>query len=147
MAFIRVSHASVLVYWKQNSSPLKEELQLSLYNTTLPKFLSHFWRYNSISSHQRICQFSFSVVNMTKNTDITYPTWADFTLGDETCLDRFAVPNPSTVSSHSNSAQHHGGPSLNSSSYDENLRPHHLGSVCREFTSGLASITNLHLSA
>ena len=31
---------------------------------------------------------------------------ADFTLGDETRLDRQAVPNPSTVASHSNSAKH-----------------------------------------
>jgi len=30
----------------------------------------------------------------------------DFTLGDETSLDRLAVPNPSTVTSHSSSAQH-----------------------------------------
>jgi len=30
----------------------------------------------------------------------------DFTLGDETSLDRLAVQNPSTVASHSNSAQH-----------------------------------------
>jgi len=30
----------------------------------------------------------------------------DFTLGDEASLDRLAVPNPSTVASHSSSAQH-----------------------------------------
>jgi hypothetical protein len=30
----------------------------------------------------------------------------DFTLGDEASLDRFAVPNPSTVASQFNSTQH-----------------------------------------
>ena len=45
----------------------------------------------------------------------------EFTLGDETRLGRFAVPNPSTVVSHSNSAWHHGGPSLKSPSCEEDL--------------------------
>jgi len=45
----------------------------------------------------------------------------DFTVGDKTRLERWAVPNPFTVASHSNSAQHHGGPSANSSSFEEYL--------------------------
>ena len=44
----------------------------------------------------------------------------DLTVGDETCLDRLAVPYPS-VASHSSSAQHHEGPSLNSTSCEEDL--------------------------
>jgi hypothetical protein len=46
----------------------------------------------------------------------------DFTLGVETCLDRLAVPNPYTLASHPTSAWHHGGPFLNSSSCEEDLR-------------------------
>ena len=45
----------------------------------------------------------------------------DFTVGDKTRLERLAVPNPFTVASHCNSTQHHGGPSLNSSSFEEYL--------------------------
>jgi len=43
-------------------------------------------------SRQYVCSLHFSET--------------DFTLGDETSLDRLAVPNLSTVASHSNSAQH-----------------------------------------
>ena len=46
----------------------------------------------------------------------------DFTVGDKTRLKRWAVPNRFTVASHSNLAQHHGGPSSNSSSSEEYLR-------------------------
>jgi hypothetical protein len=46
---------------------------------------------------------------------------SDFTVGDRRRLKRLAVPNPFTVASHSNSTQHHGGPSLNSSSCEEDL--------------------------
>jgi hypothetical protein len=46
---------------------------------------------------------------------------SDFTVGDGRRLNRLAVPNPFTVASHSNSTQQHGGPSLNSSSYEEDL--------------------------
>jgi len=45
----------------------------------------------------------------------------DFTVGYKARLERLAVPNPFTVASHSNSAQHHGGPSSNSSSFEEYL--------------------------
>jgi len=43
-------------------------------------------------SRQYVCSLHFSET--------------DFTLGDETSLDRFAVPNLSTGASHSNSVQH-----------------------------------------
>jgi len=43
----------------------------------------------------------------------------DFTVGEKTRLERLAVPNPFTVTPHSNSAHHHGGPSSNSSSFEE----------------------------
>jgi len=43
-------------------------------------------------SRQYVCSLRFSKT--------------DFTLGDETSRDRLAVPNPSTVASHSISAQH-----------------------------------------
>jgi len=45
----------------------------------------------------------------------------DFTVGDKTRPERSAVPNPFTVASHSNSAQHRGGPFSNSSSFEEYL--------------------------
>jgi hypothetical protein len=43
-------------------------------------------------SRQYVCSLHFSKT--------------DFTLGDETSLNRLAVPNPSTVTLHSSSAQH-----------------------------------------
>ena len=46
----------------------------------------------------------------------------DIPVGDKTRLWRWAVPNPFTVASHSNSTQHHGGSSSNSSSSEEYLR-------------------------
>lgn len=46
---------------------------------------------------------------------------SDFTLGDETCLDRLAFLHLCTAASHPSSAQHHGGPSSNSSSCEEDL--------------------------
>ena len=60
-----------------------------------------------ILSRQYFCSLHFSAT--------------DFTLGDKTRLERWSVPNPFTVASHSNSAQHHGGPSANSSSFEEHL--------------------------
>jgi hypothetical protein len=42
-------------------------------------------------------------------------------VGDKTRVERSAVPNPFTVASHSNSAQHHEGPFSNSSSFEEYL--------------------------
>jgi hypothetical protein len=45
----------------------------------------------------------------------------DFKVGDKTRLERSAIPNPFTVASHSISAQHRGGPSSNSSSFEEFL--------------------------
>jgi hypothetical protein len=59
-------------------------------------------------SRQYICSLQFSET--------------DFTVGDKTRLERWAVPNPFTVASHSSSAQHHGGPSANSSSFEEYIR-------------------------
>jgi hypothetical protein len=56
---------------------------------------------------QYVCSLHFSETN--------------FTLGDKTRLERWAVPNPFTVASHSNSAQYHGGPSANSSPFEEYL--------------------------
>ena len=44
---------------------------------------------------------------------------SDFIVGDRRRLNRTAVPNPFTVASHSSSTQHHGGPSLNSSSCED----------------------------
>jgi len=44
-----------------------------------------------------------------------------FAVCDKTQLERLAIPNPFTVALHSNSAQHHGGTSLNSSSFEEYL--------------------------
>ena len=58
-------------------------------------------------SRQYVCSLHFSE---------TY-----FTVGDETSLDRLAVPNPSTVTSHFNSVQYHGGSSMNFSSCEEDL--------------------------
>ena len=58
-------------------------------------------------SRQYVCSLHFSD---------TY-----FTVSYKTRLERLAVPNPFTVASHSNSAQHHGGPSSNSSSFEEYL--------------------------
>jgi len=43
-------------------------------------------------SRQYVCSLRFSKT--------------DFTLGDKRSLDRLVVPNPSTVASHSSSAQH-----------------------------------------
>jgi len=50
-----------------------------------------------------------------------YFSETDITLGDKTRLERWAVPNPFTVASHCDSSQHHGGPSANSSSFEEYL--------------------------
>ena len=58
-------------------------------------------------SRQYVCSLHFSET--------------DFTVGDKRRLERWAVPNPFTVASHSNSALHHGGPSANSSSFEEYL--------------------------
>ena len=58
-------------------------------------------------SRQYVCSLHFSET--------------DFTVGDKTKLERLGVPNPFTVAPHSNSAQHHGGPSSNSPSFEEYL--------------------------
>jgi len=58
-------------------------------------------------SRQYVCSLHFSET--------------DFTVDDKTRLERWAVPNHFTVASHSNSAQHHGEPSANSSSFEEYL--------------------------
>jgi len=58
-------------------------------------------------SRQYVCSLHFS------NTDIT--------VGDKTRLEWLAVPNSFTAPSHSNSAEHHGGPSVNSSSFKKYL--------------------------
>ena len=52
-------------------------------------------------SRQYVCSLHFSET--------------DFTVGDKTRLERLGVPTSFTVAPHSNSAQHHGGPSSNSS--------------------------------
>jgi hypothetical protein len=44
---------------------------------------------------------------------------SDFTVGDRRRLNMLAVPNPFTVASYSSSTQHHGGPSLNSTSCED----------------------------
>ena len=75
-------------------------------------------------SRQYVCSLHFSET--------------DFTLGDETSLDRMAVPNPSTVASLSNSAQHHGGLSLYSSSLEED---HVLAPTKTYSTNSITSLT------
>jgi len=62
--------------------------------------LSYGWRDLACPAMQSVpenCLGSMSAVCVSQT---------DFTLGDETNLERMAVPNPSTVTSHSNSAQH-----------------------------------------
>jgi hypothetical protein len=63
---------------------------------------------------------------------------SDFTVGDRR-LKRLAVPNPFTVASHSNSTQHHGKPSLNSSSCEEDL--HVLVPTRTYFKKSITSLT------
>jgi len=58
-------------------------------------------------SRQYVCSLHFSET--------------DFTVADKTWLDILAVPNPFTVASHSNSAQHYVGPSSSSSSCEDYL--------------------------
>ena len=83
-------------------------------------------------SRQYVCSLHFSET--------------DFTLGDETSLDRLAIPHPSTLASHSNSAQHHRGPSLNSSSCEEDLHvPAPTKTYSMKFITSLTKHIQIHL--